>query len=110
MLAAVVLPPTFRARPFGPARVLLPPNVGLGAVLARARPPQSAKNINVSRLRPARELARGLPARAMGEAVGVAERADESVPRLKGNLVGWDLSGSSITIAFVGRRVSLCAP
>jgi hypothetical protein len=31
--------PTRRARPVGPARGLPPPSVGLGAVLARARPP-----------------------------------------------------------------------
>jgi hypothetical protein len=34
----VGLPPPFRAPPCGPARVLPPPSVGLGAVLARARP------------------------------------------------------------------------
>jgi hypothetical protein len=34
----IVMPQLFRARPFGPARVPSSPDVGLGAVLARARP------------------------------------------------------------------------
>jgi hypothetical protein len=64
------VPPPFRARPFGPARVLPPPYVGLGAVLAPCS--AASQRVTFDALSVTAACARACarpPARAVGEAV-----------------------------------------
>ncbi len=85
--AHLLLPPPFRARPCGPARVLPPPSVGLGAVLARARPARgSSMTTHVTSIRAcARACARPPRApRREAEVMHGVGLGDAHMPRAQG--------------------------